>query len=134
MDIVLRIRSAGGELTPLVESTEEGLESDEVYEVVEVETISAEETPESDTATESEELVSEEVSPEIVAEPVDLTVIENPNCWADKPAYRPGYDKGYFIWQGKCANFIWVDWSGDTKEEWKKLRGCIKERNYGICK
>lgn len=128
VEIIKAIRSAGGELTTQVESTEEGLESDEVYEVVEVEATSTEEASGSDTATEPEELVSEEVSPEILAEPVDLTVIEKPNCWADKPAYRPGYDKGYFIWQGKCANFIWVDWSGDTKDEWKKLRRCIKER------
>ncbi len=53
---------------------------------------------------------------------VDLTKIDKSDCWANKPAYRPGYENGFFIWQGKCANFIWVDWSGDTKALWKKWR------------
>jgi|TARA_B100000315_G_scaffold229133_1_gene238512 hypothetical protein len=124
MDIVRSIKSAGGELTPQVESAEAGLDSDEVYEVVEGEEVEVS----------SEEQKLEEVAvpvsteEDVSLEPVNLKEIEKPNCWADKPAYRPGHDKGYFIWQGKCANFIWVDWSGDTKDEWKKLRRCIKER------
>ena len=59
---------------------------------------------------------------------VDLSAIDSADCWKDKPAYAPGEDMGYFIWQGTCANFWWVDWSGDTKDDLAKVLKCIKER------
>jgi len=37
-------------------------------------------------------------------------------CWENRPDYMPGYDLGYFIWQGNCENIWHVDWSGDMKE------------------
>ena len=50
----------------------------------------------------------------------ELQTIGSTNCWADKPDYTPGVDKGFFIWQGTCGKFWWVDWSGDTREKWKR--------------
>ena len=33
----------------------------------------------------------------------DLQDIDSADCWSDKPDYRPGFDKGFFIWQGTCG-------------------------------
>ncbi len=50
----------------------------------------------------------------------ELQEISSADCWADKPDYTPGVDKGFFIWQGTCGKFWWADWSGDTREKWKR--------------
>ena len=46
----------------------------------------------------------------------DEFVEQTEECWADRPDYRPGYDLGYFIWQGSCRNTWYLDWSGDMKQ------------------
>ncbi|MBM3199898.1 hypothetical protein FJZ53_03085 [Candidatus Woesearchaeota archaeon] len=72
-----------------------------------------EETTTDDTALETE--------PESTLQEIDST-----NCWSDKPDYTPGVDKGFFIWQGTCGKFWWVDWSGDTRAKWKRWYKIVK--------
>ncbi|MDP2909046.1 MAG: hypothetical protein Q8N77_04550 [Nanoarchaeota archaeon] len=50
----------------------------------------------------------------------ELRTVDSADCWSDKPDYTPGIDKGFFIWQGTCGQFWWIDWSGDTREKWKR--------------
>lgn len=72
----------------------------------------------------------------------DLATIDAKQCWGDKPAYTPGTGAAYYIWQGTCAHFWWLDWTGsagrkpvddaagstaaDTKEGWHTMEGTIK--------
>jgi predicted RNase H-related nuclease YkuK (DUF458 family) len=136
--IIMDIKEAGGTISECTEQDED-LEEDEEYEVVEeseevdeeeeeleedeeeVEEEEIEEEEETETIEEEVEEETETTEEEEVEE-VDLSVIEKPDCWADKPDYKPGVDKGYFVWQGKCSNFWWVDWSGDTRALWKRWR------------
>ncbi|RLG13273.1 MAG: hypothetical protein DRN71_05175 [Candidatus Nanohalarchaeota archaeon] len=135
-EILREIHACGGRMTSAAVA-EPGLASDEVYEVVDT---AAEDGDESSSEDGSENADSDEVVtgdgddgeagdiPTVSSEAVRLSEIEDPDCWADKPDYSPGVDKGYFIWRGKCANFWWIDWSGDTKDSLKKLLKCIRER------
>ena len=135
VQILRDIHTVGGRITPQSDAAgEEGLASDEVYEVVDttVEDSDDSESEESEDTSDAESGSGEDDDETVTAETVQLSEIEDPNCWADKPDYTPGSDKGYFIWQGKCANFWWVDWSGDTKDDLKKLLKCIQERRNSL--
>jgi len=138
--ILREIHACGGSMSS--ESEEAGLAGDEVYEVVDTaaedgddsESGESEDTSEDDSGSDEDDAESgatdseEDDAETPTTETVQLSEIENPECWADKPDYRAGVDKGYFVWQGKCANFWWVDWSGDTKDDLKRLLKCIRER------
>lgn len=71
--------------------------------------------------TSSGELTTLEATGELTTQDEsELEEVDDTNCWSDKPAYRPGYDKGFFIWQGTCGQFWWLDWSGDTRAKWRQ--------------
>lgn len=73
---------------------------------------------ETDTAQETDTATAEFAALETETE-AELQTIDSANCWSDKPDYTPGVDKGFFIWQGTCGKFWWIDWSGDTRVKWK---------------
>ncbi|MFH1432923.1 MAG: hypothetical protein ABIG84_06935 [archaeon] len=112
--IIRDVSARGGKITAVDDETVviEEVNDDDADEV--------EEEEEADDETDAEEIP--------VDSSIQLSGIDNAECWADKPAYTPGVDKGYFIWQGKCADFWWVDWSGDTKDDLRKLLKCVRER------
>ncbi len=126
--ILKEIHACGGSMSS--ESDEAGLASDEVYEVVDTAAEDGDDSGsgESEDTSEDDSGSDEDEDETPATETVQLSEIENSECWADKPDYRAGVDKGYFIWQGKCANFWWVDWSGDTKDDLNRLLKCIRER------
>lgn len=115
--ILREINAAGGAVKA---------ESDDDYEVEE------NESGEDDDDNDDTNLPPAQNVTDTTLETIDLSTIDSADCWKNKPAYTPGENKGYFIWQGTCANFWWIDWSGDTKKDISKLIKCIKERRKSI--
>ena len=102
---------------------------DNYYEAKEIlEEFHSDETTDSDKVKEAHELLkqahrdlnaAQKILREILHEIKGISdefIGETETCWEDRPDYRPGYDLGYFIWQGDCRDTWHVDWSGDMRQ------------------